>query len=158
MRHTGQIIREQKGVIYQVTNSPLLQSMHLPPVACHCGRLLLQRLVAGAVLKVSVVRRNVRAQVHNLARVQHARALQHHGLAFVILAFVVPGEPAARNVLAALGRVIGGHFFLGEDGLVRALGNARAAVNAGVRVNVEPRPLAAGFARNDAFHRAHLHA
>src|SRR5258708_25151563 len=62
------------------------------------------------------------------------------------------------ELFAAFGLVIRGGFILGKNGLVWALGDAGTAVNAGVGVDIHPRPLVLRLARNDAFDGANFNA
>jgi hypothetical protein len=71
--------------------------------------------------------------------------------------FVVTGQPHAADVLSAFRNIRGGDFIFREDGGIRAFRYARAAVNAGVRVNIEPGPFFLRFAWNDALYRANFY-
>jgi hypothetical protein len=57
---------------------------------------------------------------------------------------------------AAFGCVSRWDFIFGEDSRERTFRNTCAAVNAGIRVNVDPRPFGNRLAGNHAFNRANF--
>jgi hypothetical protein len=71
----------------------------------------------------------------------------------------IEASSSCRHTLmfATLGSVIGWYFVFGEDRLKRAFGDARATVDAGIRVNVVPRPFFGRFPGNDALHWAYFY-
>ena len=68
------------------------------------------------------------------------------------------GQAETADIFAALGFVRAGDLVLWEDGFIRALGYASAAVDAGVRIDVVPGLFLDGQHRHDALHRADFHA
>jgi len=67
-------------------------------------------------------------------------------------------EANIHNVFATFGCVGSGNFILGEDGGKGTFRNARTAVNAGIRVNIDPRPFIDWLARNHTFNRTDVYA
>jgi hypothetical protein len=77
---------------------------------------------------------------------------------FAIIDGIKPFRPSGHaQVFVALGCVISGDLILNEDSLIRALRDAGAAVDAGVRIDVVPRPLIDWLAWHDAFHRTDIY-
>jgi hypothetical protein len=72
--------------------------------------------------------------------------------------FVEAGCPGRHaDLLAAFGLVSPRDLVFREDGFKRAFGDAGPAVDAGVRVDVKPRPFVNRFAGDDAFYRAYIY-
>ncbi len=72
--------------------------------------------------------------------------------------FVMTSETGAVDVLAALGGVRCRNFIFGEDRREGAFRNTSAAVNAGVRVDVDHGETIGRVAGNDTFDRANFDA
>jgi hypothetical protein len=67
------------------------------------------------------------------------------------------GSSRHRLDFSTLGLERGGYFVFGEDCFVRAFGDAGAAVDACVWVDVIPRPFFHWLARHDALNRADIY-
>jgi len=76
----------------------------------------------------------------------------------VICSFIMSLEAHPVQVFAAFCGVGGWDFIFREDSLERALRNTRTAVDAGIRINVIPRPLGNWETRNNTFNRANFNA
>src|SRR3990172_3088481 len=121
-----------------------------------------QSFVSRTLREEVVVWLNVRGQVHCLPRLQLAREIQVDRLAVFVLSIphlVEPGCPGRHGLdFAALRRIRRWDLFFGEDRLKGAFGDASAAIDAGIRIYVVPRPLIDGLTRYDALHRADIYA
>src|SRR5688500_17161168 len=94
---------------------------------CSCMRnvlLLVQRLVARPLLEEIVVGLDVLGEVDDLT-----------ASGFVAV------TPKRQNLLVGGQLICLGHFFFREDRLIWTFGDARAAVDAGIRVDEVPGPL-----------------
>jgi hypothetical protein len=76
----------------------------------------------------------------------------------MVAAFIVTDDAHLADKLAALGDIFRRDFIFREDGRKRAFRDACAAVDAGIGVDVKPRPLFLRLAGENALHRAYIHA
>ena len=113
--------------------------------------------VAGTVFEVVVVGLNIFGEINFFASFELLGAVEYDGVAVVVGVLVVTGKPNTSNIFAAFGNVGVRDFIFGEDGSIGALGDAGAAVDAGVRVNVEEGILFLGFTGDDALYGADFH-
>jgi hypothetical protein len=60
-------------------------------------------------------------------------------------------------LLTTFGVICVRNFIFNEDSFERTFGYARTAVNAGIRIDVEPGPLFDWFARYDALYWAYIY-
>jgi hypothetical protein len=114
--------------------------------------------VSGTRLEEIVVGFDILSKVDSFTRCKLSGGFKDNSFAVVIGALEVTGKPNLVDILAAFGSVRGRDFILGVDCRKRAFGNARAAINAGVRVNVHHRPFCHGLARDNALHGANFNA
>jgi hypothetical protein len=125
-------------------------------------RLLIQSAVARSALEVIVIRLDVGSKVHYLACLEHACVIEVDWFTMVIFTVIDGIEPSCpgghAQIFPTLRGVVGGNLIFGEDRLERAFGDACAAVDARVGVDVKPRPFVSRFARDDAFHRTNIDA
>lgn len=113
--------------------------------------------VAGTVFEVVVVGLNIFCQVDFFASFELFGAVEYDRIAVVVGVFVVAGETNAGDVFAAFGNIGVRYFIFSEDGCVRAFGDAGAAIDAGVGIDVEKGILFFRFTGNDAFYGANFH-
>jgi hypothetical protein len=66
------------------------------------------------------------------------------------------GETNIANIFTAFRDIGRRNFIFREDGSKWTFGNARTTVNAGVRVNIDPRPFIHREAGNHAFYRTNV--
>jgi hypothetical protein len=75
----------------------------------------------------------------------------------VIGAFIVTGQSRLTQIFTSLGCITGRDFILREDGFKWAFRDASAAIDAGIRVDIKPRPFRYRFTGDNAFHRANIY-
>ena len=109
-------------------------------------------------LEEVVVERGIGGEIDHFTGGELAGGFEDDRFAVVIGGFVVTGEPDTVDVFAALGGVGRGHFIFREDGVERAFGDARAAIDAGVGIDVEHGETIGRVAGNDAFDGANFDA
>lgn len=114
--------------------------------------------VAGTTFEEIIVGFDIGGEVNHFASRQLLDCIEHNGVTMMIGTFPVTSEPNAANVFAAFGSVRRGDFIFGEDGGIRAFGHAGAAINAGVRVNIDPREFIDGVAGHHTFYGANVNA
>ena len=107
--------------------------------------------IPGTALEEVVIERGVGGQIDHFTGSELAGGFEHNRFAVVIGGFVVTGEPDTVDVFAALGGVGGGNFIFREDGAERAFGHAGAAIDAGIRVDINHGETIGRVARDDAF-------
>jgi hypothetical protein len=76
----------------------------------------------------------------------------------MIGSFEVAGQISAADIFAAFCSICGGNFIFRIDRSEWAFRNAGAAVDAGIRINVNPWPFSSRLARDHAFNRANIDA
>jgi hypothetical protein len=76
----------------------------------------------------------------------------------MIRALEVTGEANITDVFTAFRRVSRGNLIFWEDGSKWTFGNARTTVNAGIRVNVNPRPFINRLTRNHTLYGTNINA
>jgi len=86
------------------------------------------------------------------------RGLDRDLLAKMIRALVVAFKISLADIFTALGSIGRGNFIFGENRGEWALGDACTAINARIRINVDPGPLVLGEAWHHALHRADFDA
>jgi hypothetical protein len=112
--------------------------------------------VSGAALEELMVLLNIRSEVYNFTSVKLSGGIQNNCFAIVIGTFVVTSETNLADVFTTLCGVRSGDFIFREDGGIWALGNASAAVNTSIRVNVHPGPFCDWLAGDDALNWAYF--
>jgi len=114
--------------------------------------------VAGTAFEEVVVGFDVRSEINHFARFQLPDGIKHGLSTFIIRTFEMTSETDIANVLAAFGGISRGNFVFREDGGIWTFRDARAAVNAGVGINIDPRPFVDGLTGNHAFDGADFNA
>jgi hypothetical protein len=114
--------------------------------------------VTGAALEESVIGFDIGSEINNFAGSELFCGLQNNCFAMMIGGFVMTSEANIADIFAALCGIRGRDFIFGEDGREWALGYASAAINAGVRVNIDPRPFSERLAGNHTLDRAYFDA
>jgi hypothetical protein len=114
--------------------------------------------VAGTRLEEIVVGFDILSKVDSFTRCKLSGGFKDNSFAVVIGAFEVTGKPNLVDILAAFGSVRGWDFIFGVDCSKRAFGNTRAAINAGVRVNVHHGPFCHGLTGDNALHGTNFNA
>jgi hypothetical protein len=99
---------------------------------------------------------NILGQIDNLASLELLDAIEDYGVTVMIGSFVVAGQTLATDVFSATGFVGTGNLVFREDGLIRTLGYASAAVDACIGIDIHPGPFFDRFTRNDALDRANF--
>lgn len=112
--------------------------------------------VAGAALEKFVVGLNIGGEVYNLASRKLFGGFENNRFAVMVGAFKATCQADPADVFAALCGVRGGDFIFGEDGGVWAFRDAGATIDAGVGVDINPRPFCNRLARDHTLDRAHL--
>jgi hypothetical protein len=74
----------------------------------------------------------------------------------MICGFIVAREADLADVLTALGSVCRRDFIFGEDRCEWTFRHACTTVNAGIRIDVDPRPLVDRLAGDHAFDRTNI--
>jgi hypothetical protein len=113
---------------------------------------LLQSAVTRAGGEKIIVRLDIFGQIHGLAGFKLSYTVQDDWITVMVGALEMAGEPSKADVFVSLSCVVRGDLVLRKDGLIRAFRDAGAAINASVRVNVEPGPFIDWFSRYDAFY------
>ncbi len=114
--------------------------------------------VAGTLFEEVIVGLDVLGEVNHFSGSQRFGRVKHNLLAKMVGTLEVPREALLADEFTAFGRISRRHLILRENGCVWALRDARAAVNAGIRVNVNPRPFFFWKTGNHAFYRADFYA
>jgi hypothetical protein len=70
----------------------------------------------------------------------------------------MPGQAFAADILTATGLISTGYLIFGKDGIIRALGNACAAIDTGIRIDIHPGPFFHRITGNNALHWTDLDA
>ncbi len=83
-------------------------------------------------------------------------SIEYDGVAVMIRPLEMAGEADIADIFPALRRVGGRNFVLRENGGVWALWHARATIDTGVGVDIDPGPLAERLTRDHAFDRANI--
>ena len=112
--------------------------------------------VTGTFLVEVIIRGDVLGKINDLASFQFTDAVQGDFLTVVIGTLIVPGQANFIDKFASPGGVAAGDFIFWEDGFVGTFWDAGAAIDAGVWIDVEPRPLIDWLATDDAFNGAYL--
>jgi hypothetical protein len=108
--------------------------------------------VAGTSLVEIIVGFDIRGKVNCFTSGKLPCGFKDDHLALMVCAFEMTAETNLVDILTAFGCICSGNFILGVDGRKRAFRHARAAINAGVGVNVHPGPLGYGLARDNTLH------
>lgn len=131
-------------------------------VVCFQKRLRAGIVIFGAitrpVLEEIVVRLDIRGKVYNFTSGKLFDGIKGNLISVMVDAFKVTGETHSADILTAFGLICGGHFIFREDRRIRALRDARAAVNAGIGIYINPRPFVQRKAGDHALNRANLDA
>lgn len=97
--------------------------------------------VPGSALEESVIGFNIRSQVNNFTGCQLSCGIKHNRFAVMIGGLVMTGKADIADVFAAFGGVSGRDLVFGENRRKRALRHTGAAINAGVGIDIHPRPF-----------------
>ena len=114
--------------------------------------------VAWTSLEEVIVGLDVGCEVYYFASRQLPNRIKHDRMTMMIGAFPVTGESYVADIFAAFGSVRRRDFIFREDGSIRALGYTSAAIDTGIRVNIDPRVFIDGVAGDHTFNGANVNA
>jgi hypothetical protein len=113
-------------------------------------------------LIVIVIGFDIWREIDDFAGCQSADMIQVNCLTVVVSTiegFIEAGCPSGHaDLLAAFGLIARWNFIFSEDGFKWTFGDAGPAIDAGVWVDVKPRPLIHRFSGDNTFHRTYIHA
>jgi hypothetical protein len=114
--------------------------------------------VTGTSFEEIIVRLDVRREVNHFASRQLSNGIKNNRVSMMIGTFPVTGESHIADIFAAFGGISRGHFIFGEDGSKWTFRYAGAAINAGIRVNIDPWIFIDRVARDHTFDGANVNA
>jgi hypothetical protein len=112
--------------------------------------------ITGTSLEKITIGFDSRGKVNDFTRGKLPGGFKDNWLAVMIGAFVVTCESNLADILAAFGCVRSRNFIFGVDCRKRALWHTRATINAGVGVNIHPRPFGDGLSGDNALNRTYF--
>jgi len=101
---------------------------------------------------------DIGCEINDFASRQLLDCIKHDRMTMMIGAFPVTGESDVADIFAAFGSVSSRHFIFREDGSIWALRYTSAAINTGIRVDIDPRKFIDRVARNHTFNGANVNA